>query len=84
MPSKKPIVSFRIRGDIKDALQKLANADRRSLSSYIELALEKHILTEQVDDQDSPGIRLRGARGKRVEGSGAAPGSGRKVGECDD
>ena len=39
----KPIISFRIRPDIKGALQKLAAADRRSVSSYIELALEGHI-----------------------------------------
>ena len=41
--AEKTIISFRIRADIKDALQGLANADRRSLSSYIELALEEHI-----------------------------------------
>ncbi len=39
----KPIISFRIRPDIKGSLQKLAAADRRSVSSYIELALEGHI-----------------------------------------
>jgi hypothetical protein len=44
MPSDKPIMSFRIRTDIKEALQKLANADRRTLSSYVELALERHII----------------------------------------
>lgn len=43
MYGEKPIVSFRIRSDIKEALQDLANRDRRSLSSYIELALEAHI-----------------------------------------
>jgi hypothetical protein len=43
MSNEKPIVSFRIRGDIKDALQKLAKADRRSLSSYIEIVLDTHI-----------------------------------------
>jgi hypothetical protein len=48
MPTnQKPIVSFRIRADIKDALQKLATEDRRSLSSYIELALERHIEAKQ-------------------------------------
>jgi len=39
----KPIISFRIRPDIKNALQKLAAADRRSVSSYIELVLDEHI-----------------------------------------
>jgi predicted transcriptional regulator len=43
MDSEKPIISFRIRSDIKEALQELAQADRRSLSSYIELALEAHV-----------------------------------------
>jgi len=43
MYSEKPIVSFRIRADIKEALQELARAERRSLSSYIELALEAHV-----------------------------------------
>jgi len=34
MPAnQKPIVSFRIRADIKDALRKLATEDRRSPSS---------------------------------------------------
>lgn len=44
---EKPIISFRIRADIKQALQKLAAADRRSLSSYIELALEDHIAAKK-------------------------------------
>jgi hypothetical protein len=47
MSNEKPIVSFRIRGDIKDALQKLAKADRRSLSSYIEIVLDTHIETKR-------------------------------------
>ena len=40
---QKTIISFRIREDIKDALQKLADADRRSLSWYISFALEEHV-----------------------------------------
>jgi len=36
-------ISFRIRADIKEALERLAKADKRSLSAYIELALEGHI-----------------------------------------
>jgi predicted transcriptional regulator len=60
MPSKKPIVSFRIRADIKDALQKLATADRRSLSQYIELALEAHIEAKREDA--TPAVERRAAR----------------------
>ena len=37
------MISFRINEDLKAALQKLADADRRSLSSYMHLALEAHI-----------------------------------------
>ena len=40
---QKPIFSFPIRADIKEALEKLVAADRRSVSSYIEIALEDHI-----------------------------------------
>jgi uncharacterized protein (DUF1778 family) len=36
-------ISFRIKAEIKQALERLAKADRRSLSQYIELALEAHI-----------------------------------------
>jgi hypothetical protein len=39
----KPIMSFRVNANVKKALQKFATEDRRSLSSYIELVLEKHI-----------------------------------------
>jgi hypothetical protein len=43
MSNKKPVISFRIRPDIKAGVQKLADADRRSLSSYIEMVLEAHL-----------------------------------------
>ena len=46
---EKPIVSFRIRADIKDALQKLAEQDRRSLSEYIENALEDYVADKQQE-----------------------------------
>jgi len=36
-------ISFRITQELKDALARLAKADRRSLSAYIELALEAHV-----------------------------------------
>jgi predicted DNA-binding protein len=36
-------ISFRITAEIKQALERLAREDRRSLSQYIELALEAHI-----------------------------------------
>jgi hypothetical protein len=55
---KKPIISFRIRDDIKDGLQQLANDDRRSLSSYIEIVLDDH---------------LKAKRGKKQRRSGSIP-----------
>ena len=41
------MISFRINDDLKAALQKLAAADRRSLSSYIHLALEDHVAAKK-------------------------------------
>ncbi len=40
-------LSHRLDPDMKDALQRLADADRRSLTAYIELILEDH-LVEQI------------------------------------
>jgi hypothetical protein len=39
----KPIISFRIRADIKAGIEKLAHEDRRSMSQYIEIVLEDHL-----------------------------------------
>lgn len=36
-------LSIRIKADLKASLEALAEADRRSLSSYVELALEEHV-----------------------------------------
>jgi hypothetical protein len=47
--TENPIISFRIRAGIKDALQKLAQQDRRSLSQYIENALEDHVTAKQLE-----------------------------------
>lgn len=46
---EKPIVSFRIPRELKDALKELAEADRRSLSAYIQIALEKHVQDAQLE-----------------------------------
>jgi predicted DNA-binding protein len=43
-------ISFRIKAEIKEALERLAKADKRSLSSYIELALEAHIEATKKKD----------------------------------
>jgi len=42
-------ISFRIKAEVKEDLERLAQADNRSLSQYIEMALEAHI--ERVKKQ---------------------------------
>jgi len=42
-PKKMHPISLRLDPDMREALQLLANADERSLSSYITLALRDHI-----------------------------------------
>jgi predicted DNA-binding protein len=55
--------SFRIKAEIKQALQRLAKEDKRSLSAYIELALEANIETMKADDEKGgPGVRPRGTK----------------------
>jgi len=39
--------SMRLDPELKAKLQKLADADRRSLTNYIELVLEKHVEGEK-------------------------------------
>jgi len=39
----KPVISFRISEELKAALQRLAEADERSLASYVERALRAHV-----------------------------------------
>lgn len=36
-------LSHRLDPDLKEKLQRLADADRRSLTNYIEIVLEKHV-----------------------------------------
>jgi len=50
MPEK-PIISFRIRADIRDGLKELAKKDRRSLSQYVENALEDHVKSFREPNQ---------------------------------
>ena len=44
------VVSFKIKPSLKVGLQKLAKADRRTLSAYIETVLEDHLAaTEKAE-----------------------------------
>ena len=54
---EKTIISFRIRKEVKDALQKLADADRRSLSSYIDFALGDHVSAQKAAAKKKGGRR---------------------------
>ena len=49
MAAEKPIISFRIRADLKAALEKLAKENNRSVSNYVETALNEHV--KQVTKQ---------------------------------
>lgn len=40
---KKKRIEVHVQPELKDALVKLANADKRSLLNYIETLLEKHV-----------------------------------------
>jgi len=40
-------ISFRIKAELKEALRRLARSDNRSLSSYIEVALEEHVAAKK-------------------------------------
>ncbi len=41
--TKDAVVSYRIPAELKAALQKLADADKRKLGPYIQIVLEEHV-----------------------------------------
>jgi hypothetical protein len=45
-------LAFRITRQLKAALLELAAADRRSLSQYVELVLEKHVSDQRPPEDD--------------------------------
>jgi predicted transcriptional regulator len=45
--TKTAALSIRIEPELKAALERLASADKRSLASYVEIALQKHVDTEK-------------------------------------
>jgi hypothetical protein len=50
--------SIRLPADLKASLQKLADADRRPLSSYIQLVLEGHVRAQCGDSPKPHGDKL--------------------------
>lgn len=51
------VISFKVKPELKEALQALAKQDHRTLSSYIELALTNHVLKAR-----------KPAKGKKADG----------------
>ena len=43
MMTKDAVVSYRMPAELKAALQKLADADKRKLGPYIQIVLEEHV-----------------------------------------
>jgi predicted DNA-binding protein len=52
MQRKTTLIAFRVKPELKVTLEKLAKRDSRSLSNYIELALQKHVDTVMPSKKD--------------------------------
>ena len=44
-------MSFRFHQELKEELQRLANADRRSLTNYIEIVLENYVREKAIAEE---------------------------------
>ena len=65
---KDTTVTLRMSNDLKRALQELAVEDRRTLSSYIEIVLEKHA-DEQLTRHGQHAERVNVYEGQRLRHS---------------
>lgn len=64
--SKTVPMSFRMKPDLKAKLQSLADADRRSLTNYIEVILERHVNAKAANDLEAVAWdELRKPRGQK-------------------
>ena len=45
---KDATLSYRVSQELKDALQTLADADKRKLGPYVELVLEAHVASKKA------------------------------------
>jgi hypothetical protein len=54
---QKPIISFVIDAHTKEALQRLAADDQRSLSQYISILLKDHVAAKKVESGKPAGKR---------------------------
>lgn len=46
--AKDAVISYRVPQSLKDALLKLAEADRRKLGPYIQIVLEEHVAAKKT------------------------------------
>lgn len=53
MPSKKPTILIRTDNETKEMLEKLAKADNRSLSNYIDILLRNHVQQKQSNNMQT-------------------------------
>ena len=44
---KDAVLSYRVPQNLKDELQRLADADRRKLGQYVQIALEEHVAAKK-------------------------------------
>ena len=60
--AKTPALGFRVLPDMKDALQRAAKADHRSVSSLIEKVMLEWLTREGFMGGEKPAARKRGSR----------------------
>ena len=47
--NKTASLSYRVPARLKDALQKLADGDKRKLGAYVQLVLEEHVAVKKAE-----------------------------------
>jgi hypothetical protein len=66
--TKTSSITLRIGQELKRALQRLADQDRRTMSSYIEVILERHVeasgVSNSIDRPTGP-LRKEGRKGSK-------------------
>ena len=55
--NKTASLSYRVPAQLKEALRKLADADKRKLDAYVQLVLEEHIAAKKAESGKPAGKR---------------------------
>jgi predicted transcriptional regulator len=58
-------VNVRLTSELRDELQRLAEANRRTLSDYIRLLLEEHVEAQKAEAETDRGSHTAPARSRR-------------------